>query len=141
MRTLATRWGFPVLHTAMGRGILPDSHPQCVNAARSLALEGADVALVVGARLNWQLHFGEAPRWSQYVRFILVDVEPSERDQGRAAVSELGAGFVHSRTINSENEYDIGYQHCIQDRCLPSCLPLPFSLFPSSACLRQICVL
>lgn len=42
-----------MLGTAMGRGLVPDDHPLCVNAARSLALAQADVALIVGARLNW----------------------------------------------------------------------------------------
>ena len=46
-------------------------------------------------RLNWQLHFGEPPRWSPGVRFILVDVEPSSRDAGLAAVVLRGdAGTV-----------------------------------------------
>lgn len=38
-------------------------------------------------RLNWQLHFGEAPRWASDVRFVLVDVEPSELDAGKAALT------------------------------------------------------
>jgi len=42
--------GLPFLATAMGRGVVPDSHPACVNAARSLALAKADVAIVFGAR-------------------------------------------------------------------------------------------
>ncbi len=42
--------GIPFLATAMGRGVVPDNHPQNVNAARSLALAKADVALIVGAR-------------------------------------------------------------------------------------------
>ncbi len=50
---LRRRFGLPVLCTAMGRGLVPDAHPLCVNAARSTALREADVALVVGARLNW----------------------------------------------------------------------------------------
>ena len=37
-------------------------------------------------RLNWQLHFGEPPKWSAGVKFILVDVEPSQRDADKAAV-------------------------------------------------------
>ena len=37
-------------------------------------------------RLNWQLHFGEPPKWSTGVKFILVDVEPSQRDADKAAV-------------------------------------------------------
>eukprot|EP00983_Pelagomonas_calceolata_P103948 1158970-Pelagomonas_calceolata.AAC.2 len=47
------RFGLPVLGTSMGRGLLPDNHPLCVNAARSMALAISDVAIVVGARLNW----------------------------------------------------------------------------------------
>ena len=42
--------GVPFLGSAMGRGCVPDSHPACVAAARSLALAQADVAVIVGAR-------------------------------------------------------------------------------------------
>ena len=42
--------GLPFLATAMGRGVVPDSHRLNVNPARSAALAGADVALVFGAR-------------------------------------------------------------------------------------------
>lgn len=37
-------------------------------------------------RLNWQLHFGEPPKWSSDVKFILVDVEPSKGDAEKAAL-------------------------------------------------------
>ena len=40
----------PFLGTAMGRGVVPDSHDACVQPARSHALAQADVAIVVGAR-------------------------------------------------------------------------------------------
>lgn len=50
LRELADKTGLPVLATAMGRGVVPDSHPNTVNAARSLALAKADVAIVFGAR-------------------------------------------------------------------------------------------
>jgi 2-hydroxyacyl-CoA lyase 1 len=47
----------------------------------------ADIQRAVGwCRLNWQLHFGEPPKWSRGVRFILVDPEPSERDAQKAEV-------------------------------------------------------
>ncbi|KAL6761838.1 2-hydroxyacyl-CoA lyase [Haematococcus lacustris] len=85
VKQLAEQCDLPVLTTSMGRGVLPDQHPLCVNAARSSALKGADLVLVVGARLNWQLHFGEAPRWSGSVRFVLVDPAPSDRDAALAA--------------------------------------------------------
>eukprot|EP00877_Chromochloris_zofingiensis_P007714 jgi/Chrzof1/3196/Cz12g15140.t1 len=90
VQVLANRYGLPVLCTSMGRGLLPDDHGSCVNAARSLAIGGADVALVVGARLNWQLHFGEPPKWSPGVKFIMTDVELGARDAGKAQVTLVG---------------------------------------------------
>ena len=50
LRELVDRLGIPFLGTAMGRGVVPDSHRLNVNAARSLALAKADVAIVFGAR-------------------------------------------------------------------------------------------
>ena len=44
------RYGLPTLGTAMGRGLIPDTHPLAVHAARALALQQADVAVIVGAR-------------------------------------------------------------------------------------------
>ncbi|KAL0038994.1 hypothetical protein WJX77_004453 [Trebouxia sp. C0004] len=85
----------PVLSTSMGRGVVPDGHPLSVIAARSLALAKADVVLVLGARLNWQLHFGEPPKWSSSVKFILADIAPGQRDVQKAALSLTGdAGAI-----------------------------------------------
>lgn len=39
-----------------------------------------------GRRLNWQLHFGEPPKWAAGVKFILVDTGASERDARKAAL-------------------------------------------------------
>ena len=44
--------------------MVPDDSPQLVGAARSSALAGADTVLLLGARLNWMLHFGQPPRWA-----------------------------------------------------------------------------
>lgn len=45
--------------------------------------------------MNWQLHFGEAPKWSSSVKFILADVAPGQRDVERAALSLTGdAGAI-----------------------------------------------
>lgn len=74
IKQLVESTGIPFLPTPMGKGLLPDSHELAATAARSLAIGKCDVALVVGARLNWLLHFGEPPRWSKDVKFILVDV-------------------------------------------------------------------
>ncbi|XP_068249580.1 2-hydroxyacyl-CoA lyase 1 isoform X2 [Palaemon carinicauda] len=66
--------GFPFLPTPMGKGVVPDDHSQCVAAARSKALLEADVILLLGARLNWILHFGRPPRYAPDVKFIHVDI-------------------------------------------------------------------
>ena len=50
LRALVEASGVPFLATAMGRGVVPDSHPLNVNSARSAALRSADVAIVFGAR-------------------------------------------------------------------------------------------
>src|SRR5262249_59389615 len=55
--------GFPYVTSPMGRGTVPDDHPNFVNAARSAALRGADAILVVGARLNSLFGLGPAPRY------------------------------------------------------------------------------
>ncbi|KAM1172798.1 hypothetical protein ACFXTH_022989 [Malus domestica] len=62
----------------MGKGPLLDTHELAATVARSLAIGKYDVALVVGARLNWLLHFGEPPKWSKDVKFILVNVSKEE---------------------------------------------------------------
>jgi thiamine pyrophosphate-dependent acetolactate synthase large subunit-like protein len=55
--------GLPFLATPMGKGVVPDDHALCANAARSVALKKADVVVLLGARLNWILHFGLPPRF------------------------------------------------------------------------------
>ncbi|KAL8956248.1 MAG: hypothetical protein Q9183_006366, partial [Haloplaca sp. 2 TL-2023] len=62
----------------MGKGVLPDSHPLNTASARSTALKEADVVLLLGARLNWILHFGDPPKWSPTAKFIHVDISAEE---------------------------------------------------------------
>jgi 2-hydroxyacyl-CoA lyase 1 len=85
LRAFVDGRGIPFIATSMGRGVVPDDHARCANASRAAALAGADVALIFGARLNWQLHFGDAPRWDPAVRFVLIDPAPSGGDAARAA--------------------------------------------------------
>ncbi|KAL0172618.1 hypothetical protein M9458_032929, partial [Cirrhinus mrigala] len=70
LRELVEATGIPFLPTPMGKGVLPDDHPNCVAAARSRALLQADVIVLLGARLNWILHFGFPPRFSPHVKII-----------------------------------------------------------------------
>ncbi|KAI9831491.1 MAG: hypothetical protein M1826_003381 [Phylliscum demangeonii] len=92
IREFVERTAIPFLPTPMGKGVVPDSHPLNVSAARSTALRQADVVLVLGARLNWILHFGEAPKWNARARFVQVDMVADElgRKAGDVELSILG---------------------------------------------------
>jgi len=68
----------PFLATPMGKGVVPDDHPLSAAPARSHILQNADVIFLMGARLNWMLHFGVPPRFSDKVRVIQMDIEPEE---------------------------------------------------------------
>ena len=74
--------GVPYLPMSMAKGLLPDTHPQCASAARSLVLKESDVVMLVGARLNWLLSHGKGKQWGEpgSKKFIQVDIEPSEMD-------------------------------------------------------------
>ena len=74
IRDFIDKTGLPFLPTPMGKGVVSDSHPQCVISARSKALAKADVILLLGARLNWILHFGMPPRFAKDMKLIQVDV-------------------------------------------------------------------
>ncbi|KAI8379040.1 thiamine pyrophosphate enzyme, N-terminal TPP binding domain-containing protein [Blakeslea trispora] len=83
VRALVEKTGFPFLPTPMGKGVISDDHPLCVSAARSKALKEADVVLLIGARLNWILHYGQQPRWNKNVKFIQIDISPEEHGNNR----------------------------------------------------------
>ena len=68
----------PYLASPMGKGLIPDDHPLSVGAARSLALSNADVIFLIGARLNWIMHFGLPPRFDKDVKVIQLDIAPEE---------------------------------------------------------------
>ncbi|KAG8442951.1 hypothetical protein GDO86_011679 [Hymenochirus boettgeri] len=78
IKKLLETCNLPFLPTPMGKGVVPDNHKNCVAAARSSALKQADVILLLGARLNWILHFGLPPRFRPDVKIIQVDICPEE---------------------------------------------------------------
>jgi len=81
IRSLVEKSGIPFLPMSMAKGLLPDTHPQCAGAARSLVLKESDVVLLIGARLNWLLSHGKGKTWGGAPRkFIQIDIEPKEMD-------------------------------------------------------------
>uniref|UniRef100_A0A1B6F1Z5 2-hydroxyacyl-CoA lyase n=2 Tax=Cuerna arida TaxID=1464854 RepID=A0A1B6F1Z5_9HEMI len=74
IRRLVENTRLPVLATPMGKGVVSDSSPHSVASARTLALQRADTVILLGARLNWMLHFGRPPRFDRDVFVIQVDL-------------------------------------------------------------------
>ncbi len=68
----------PFLASPMGRGVMPDDHPLSAGAARSHVLQNADLIFLMGARLNWIMHFGLPPRFNPNVRIIQMDISAEE---------------------------------------------------------------
>ncbi|GAB2300065.1 hypothetical protein Dimus_034106 [Dionaea muscipula] len=106
LRQLVESTGIPFLPTPMGKGLLPDTHELAATAARSLAIGQCDVALVVGARLNWLLHFGEPPKWSKGVKFILVDISKEEIELRKPYIGLVGDAKRVVGLINKEIKND-----------------------------------
>jgi oxalyl-CoA decarboxylase len=97
IRSFVETTGIPYLPMSMAKGLLPDNHPQSAAAARSLVLAQADVVMLIGARLNWLLAHGKGSDWSATVRFVQVDISPTEMDSNRAiaapVVADIGSAM------------------------------------------------
>ncbi|MGE0847244.1 MAG: oxalyl-CoA decarboxylase [Flavobacteriaceae bacterium] len=97
VRELVETLGFPYLPMSMAKGLLPDNHPQCASAARSMVLKDSDCVFLIGARLNWLLGHGKGRQWGDpYARkYVQIDIEPKELDSNQAIAAPL-VGDVES---------------------------------------------
>ncbi|MGA8898990.1 oxalyl-CoA decarboxylase [Bradyrhizobium sp.] len=89
IRSFIEATGIPFLPMSMAKGLLPDDHAQSVAAARSYAIGHTDVAMLIGARLNWLLSHGRGPLWPETTRFVQVDISPTEMDSNRAIAAPV----------------------------------------------------
>jgi oxalyl-CoA decarboxylase len=91
IRALVEKSGIPFLPMSMAKGLLPDTHPQCAGAARSMVLKDSDVVMLIGARLNWLLSHGKGKTWGEpgSKKFVQIDIEPKEMDSNVAIVAPL----------------------------------------------------
>lgn len=89
----------------MGKGVVDDVDVHSVGPARSLALQKADVILVLGARLNWILHFGRPPRFDPNVKIIQVDIVPEElHNSVQSSVALTGDVGAVMKQINEQSK-------------------------------------
>jgi len=90
IRQFVEKSGAPFLPMSMGKGLLPDTHPQCAGAARSTVLAQSDVVMLIGARLNWLLSHGKGKTWgTEPKKFIQIDIEPKEMDSNVEIVAPV----------------------------------------------------
>jgi 2-hydroxyacyl-CoA lyase 1 len=102
VRNFIDKTGLPWLASPMGKGVVPDDHPNSVAAARSHALQNTDTVLLMGARLNWIMHFGLPPRWNPNVKVIQMDISPEEIGTNvPAAVGLVGDGRAVTAQLNA----------------------------------------
>lgn len=108
LKALINRTGLPFVPTPMGKGIIPDSSPYNISAARSTALKEADVVLLVGAKLNWILSFGLAPKWNPAAKIIQIDITADELGQngGHPTLSVVGdAALVVEQIVEALGDW------------------------------------
>src|SRR3954462_11192476 len=101
VRAFMERIQVPFVRTPKAKGVMPDDHPLSAGAARTLALQQADVVFLMGARFNWILHFGLPPRFSPNVRVVQLDINPEAMHQNKPAeVALLGDGKAIMQQLN-----------------------------------------
>ena len=81
LRQLAEAIGIPVFLNGLGRGCLAADHKLAFSRARSTALKGADVALVVGVPMDFRLAFGGS--FGEETKIVRLDVAPNALTRNR----------------------------------------------------------
>ena len=87
LRALAEELRIPVFLNGLARGCLPADHELAFSRARGTGLRGADVALVIGAPLDFRLGFGAA--FAQDAEIVVIDVAEPDHDSPRQLAAEL----------------------------------------------------
>src|SRR5271170_6107196 len=102
VRSFIEKTQVPFVRSPMGKGVMPDDHPLSVAAARTLALQNADVVFLMGARFNWIFHFGQAPRYAKDMKVIQLDIAPEEIGHNKATeVALVGDGKAIVGQLNA----------------------------------------
>jgi acetolactate synthase-1/2/3 large subunit len=83
---LAETLRIPVFLNGLARGCVPAGHELFFSRARSQALKGADVALVVGVPMDFRLGFGGA--FGEDTEIVAIDAVEPERSHPRTPAAE-----------------------------------------------------
>ncbi|MHB8683196.1 MAG: oxalyl-CoA decarboxylase [Dehalococcoidia bacterium] len=117
----------PFLASPMGKGVLPDDHTLSTAPARSYVLQNADLVFLMGARLNWIMHFGLPPRFNPDVRVVQLDIAAEEigtnvpaevalAGDARAVTAQLNAALLaRPWQFGAENTWRTGIAKKIEE--------------------------
>jgi len=84
---LAQTLRIPVFLNGLARGCVPADHELFFSRARSQALKGADVALVIGVPMDFRLGFGGS--FGEETEIVAIDVAEPQRRHPREVAAEL----------------------------------------------------
>jgi thiamine pyrophosphate-dependent acetolactate synthase large subunit-like protein len=82
--------GIPFYTTPQGRGVIAEDHRLSFLGARNQAWKEADLAIVIGTRLNFIAGYGLPPRWAPDLKIVQVDISDEEIGRNRP----VDAGIV-----------------------------------------------
>src|SRR3954470_12301733 len=101
---LCEELSLPVFLNGLARGCVPADHPLFFSRARGSALQGADVALVIGVPMDFRLGFGAA--FGEDTEIVFIAPAPPERPHPRPVAAELYGGLP--ATLNALREGGAG---------------------------------
>jgi acetolactate synthase-1/2/3 large subunit len=87
LRALVEELRVPVFLNGLARGCVPADHELFFSRSRGMALEGADVALVIGVPMDFRLGFGGA--FGDETQIVIIDRAQPAREHPRAVAAEL----------------------------------------------------
>lgn len=82
LRSFVEATQIPVHTRGISRGIIPDDHPLSGGFFPG-GLMQADVALIVGTRLNWTIAYGRPPLFNPELKVIQIDIAHEEIGKNR----------------------------------------------------------
>src|SRR5205807_548543 len=86
LRQLVDELGVPVFLNGLARGCVPADDGLFFSRARSHALKGADLALVIGVPMDFRLGFGGS--FGDETQVVAIDAAPPERPHPRPVTAE-----------------------------------------------------
>jgi acetolactate synthase-1/2/3 large subunit len=92
LRRLCEELRVPVFLNGLARGCVPADHECFFSRARSTALKGADVALVIGVPMDFRLGFGGS--FGEDTQIVVIGAAPPSNPHPREPAAELYGGIA-----------------------------------------------